>query len=195
MTDETRPDDAKKLWQNQPLEGMTVSLEEVRERIETLGKKVRRRNLIGGSACLIVLMSSACFFVIFPNAIQRIGSVLTVIGAGYLMYQLVLGKLHKQGVAVLGRQTEASLAFYRSELQRQRDFHQGLWLWSRLLVFTPGPLIFFIGFGNAYPAVAKYIHVEAAIFAVLLIAAIPLNLRLARKYQRELDGLDSVSLT
>jgi len=192
MTDETRPDDARNLWQSQPLEGATMSLEGVRERIETLAKKVWRRNLIGGSACLIVLLAFACFFVIFPNAIQRIGSVLTIIGAGYLMYQLVLGKLQKQGLAASGRQTEASLAFYRSELQRQRDFHRGLWLWSRLLVFTPGSLIFLIGFGSAYPAVARYIHVEAAIFGVLLIAAIPLNLRLARKYQRELDALDSV---
>jgi hypothetical protein len=108
------------------------------------------------------------------------------------MYQLVLGKLQKQGLAASGRQTEASLAFYRSELQRQRDFHRGLWLWSRLLVFTPGSLIFLIGFGSAYPAVARYIHVEASIFGVLLIAAIPLNLSLARKYQRELDALDSV---
>jgi hypothetical protein len=192
MTDETRSDDAKKLWQNQPLEGTTMSLDEVRERIETLGKRVWRRNLIGGSACAIVLLSFTYFSVVFPNPIQRIGSLLTAIGAGYLMYQLVLGKMRKQGTAALGRQTETSLAFYRYELQRQRDFHQGLWLWSRLLLFTPGPLIFFIGFGNAYPAIARYIHIEAATFAVLLIAAIPLNLRLARKYQRELDALDSV---
>ena len=190
MMDGRNQDEAKDLWRNQPLEDMAMSLEQVRARIETLRRKVRRRTLIGGPACLTVLLGFAYYAIIFTNPIQRIGSALTVLGAGYLMYQLILGKSHIRPETALGN-TADGLTFYRSELQRQRDFHRGLWFWSRLVIFVPGPVIFMIGFANAYPSLKRYIEVELAVLVLLSFLAIACNLREARKYQRELDALDS----
>lgn len=191
MTTTMPSEDPRKLWREQPLEGRSMSLKEVHSRIEKLGRQVRRRNLIGGIASITVLLGFAYFFSIVPDSTERIGAALTVIGAGYLMYQLILVKMKERRTAESEAQVEASVAFYRSELQRQRDFHQGIWFWSRLVVFTPGPFIFCIGLARVDPANVKIVVVEAALAAMLVIAAIPLNLRRARKYQREIDALDS----
>lgn len=182
--------DARKLWQDQPLEGMTMSLKQVHERIEKLSRMVRRRNIIGGFACITVLLGFSYFFVALTHPAERIGAALTAVGAGYIMYQLASQKMGRQSMAE-ERQAEASVAFYRSELQRQRDFHQGVWLWSRMLIFAPGPFIFLVGMAEANPATTKLVLMEGAIVAALLIWAIPRNLRLAKKYQQELDALDS----
>lgn len=169
-----------------------MSLEEIHKRINRLALQVRRRNLIAGLACITVLVSFALFAVIFPNPMQRIGSVLTAAAALFLMYQLIRRKIYLRRAEPLARQSDG-LTFYRSELVRQRDFHRGLWFWSRLIVLAPGPAIFFLGFAKAYPSLAIYIVIEAVIFILLLISAIPLNLRRASRYQRELDALESLN--
>jgi hypothetical protein len=169
-----------------------MSLEDVRNRISTLEKKVRKRNLVGGFATVVVLFSCAYFAVVLPNVVERIGAVFTIVGAGYILYQLVLGKTQIRHFSDLQAQRETSFGFYRSELQRQRDFHRGLWLWSRLIIGAPGPLIFCIGMRIASASTAKTATIIAAILILEFIAAIPLNLRQARKYQHELDRLQSL---
>ena len=82
--------------------------------------------------------------------------------------------------------------FYRTELERQRDFHRGRWFWSRLLILLPGPLVFCVGFAQAHPEIALVIWLEFAAILILAAIAVPLNLGLARKYQRRIDALDAV---
>ena len=83
----------------------------------------------------------------------------------------------------------ASAVFYRTELERQRDFHRGLWLWSRLVMVAPGVVVVLIGGAIAHPERIHPIRLAAAsvVFAVLLVTR---HLRLARKYQRDIDALD-----
>lgn len=192
MTDDLH-DDAKQLWREQPLEDATMSLEDIHNRISRLAQQVRRRNLIAGIACITVLISFACFAVIFPNPTQRTGSVLTAAASLFLMYQLIRRKMYPRRGESLARQMDG-LSFYRSELTRQRDFHRGLWFWSRLIVIAPGPAIFSIGFAKAYPSLTVYIVIEAVTFVLLLIAAIPLNLHKAKRYQSELNALESLNV-
>lgn len=186
-------EDARKIWQDQPLEGVTMSLQQVQERIEKLSRMVRRRNLIGGFACITVLLGFSYFFAALsqPNErIERMGAALTAIGAGYIMYQLISGKIRKQS-AWAESHAQASISFYRSELQRQRDFHQGMWFWSRMLIFAPGVFIFLVGVAQTNPAHIRDACIEGVIAAALLIWSIPKNLRLAKRFQRELDALDA----
>lgn len=188
-------DDVKKIWQDQPLEGMTMSLKQVHERIEKLSRIVRRRNLIGGFSCITVLLGFSYFFSVLngpDERIERIGAALTAIGAGYIMYQLVSGKMRRQS-AMAESQAQESVDFYRSELQRQRDFHRGMWLWSRILMFAPGPAIFLVGMAEASPMGSRPALIIGAVTAAVLIAAVPQNLRLAKRFQRELDALESAS--
>jgi hypothetical protein len=89
-------------------------------------------------------------------------------------------------------QPPACTAFYRTELERQRDFHRGPSFWSRLVIGVPGYLLFFIGFAMAQPELARGLAAIAGTFIVLSILAVPLNLRLSRKYQRQIDEVDTL---
>ncbi len=184
-------DEAKQAWQDQPLEATTMSVQEVRARIEKLSKLVRRRNIIGGFACTTVFLAFIYFSAGSVNRLERIGSILTAVGGAYVGLQILRRKMGAREIDSSRSQTETSITFYRSELQRQRDFHRGIWLWSRLLIFVPGPVVFLIGLADADPHRVTFIAIEAAVFILLLAWSVPKNLRLARNFQRELDALDS----
>ena len=51
-------------------------------------------------------------------------------------------------------------------------------------------LLFFFAFARAHPEVIKIIRFEIASFVVITLAAIPLNMKMAKKYQRQIDDLD-----
>jgi hypothetical protein len=46
----------------------------------------------------------------------------------------------------------ASIVAFRTELERQRDFHRGTWFWSRLLILVPSYLLFVAGLAVAQAA-------------------------------------------
>ncbi len=195
MANEFSPEDVRNVWQNQNVGSFRMTPDEIRRKIEQFDRKIRKRNFIAYAACFIVIAYFGCFFFFFfPNLIQRIGSILTVLGTGYLVYQVRLNQLQKRAAVITGAKmgNAVSVEFYRAELQRQRDFHCGIWLWSRLLIFAPGPLVFILGFEIAHPELATIIRAEGAAILFLAALAVPLNLRLARKYQKQIDELESL---
>jgi len=131
---------------------------------------------------------------VIPSVIQRIGDLLSILGAGYLVYELRLDQVQKKkaGVSAAKMGNAASVDYYRAELQRQRDFHCGIWFWSRLVIFVPGSLVFMVGLQLANPALTIYMCWVEAAFLVFAGLGIPVNLRLARKYQKQIEELDSV---
>jgi len=179
--------DLEILWKELSTNPLQISPDHLRKEAEKLRTGLRRRSVIGGGAALIVIAGWTLFFFVFPNALQRIGSVLTVAGAAYMVVQLRMRPART--MPDIGEID--CLRFYRTELERQRDFHRGKWFWSRLLIFLPGPVVWCVGFAEAYPKLAPFIWLELAAFLILGAIAIPLNLRLARKYQRRIDALDA----
>ncbi len=154
-----------------------------------LTKKIRRRTLRG---CVVTLGESVAFgwfLFIVPNTIQRLGCALTVAAMLYLTYQLWA----RHAREAPGETDPSACAIpYRAELERQRDFHCGWWFWSRLLIMLPGPILFCVGGVIAQPETTQGYFAIIVCLIALAIAAIPLNLRLARKYQRQIDELDAV---
>ena len=82
--------------------------------------------------------------------------------------------------------------FYRAELVRQRNFHRGVWFWSRLVALLPGLLLISIwstvkgirdGGGGLVVLIAT---------PVLTILAIWVNYRVSRKHQRQIDVIDAM---
>jgi len=193
MANESSPNDTRNVWQNQKAEGIPMSAEEIRRKIDQLDKKIRWRNFRGIAACILVIAFVVRWFVIFPNLVQRIGALLTLLGVGYLVYQICLNQIQKKesGIAAAKMGNAASVEFYRGELQRQRDFHCGIWFWSRLVMILPGPLVFCVGFEIAYPALATYIRWEIAAFLFFAALGVLLNLGRARKYQKQFAELDT----
>ena len=186
--------DVRDIWQHQQIDAFRMPLDVIRTRIEKFNRNVRRRHYIGYGVCLFVIGNSVWWVIIFPSLIQRIGAVLTAIGTGYLGYQLLLNHIQKKTPAANAAEmgNEVSIGFYRANLERQRDFHRGIWFWSRLVIFVPGPFVFCLGTAIAHPETARHMRVQAAIFAFLAALAVPLNLGMARKYQRQIDELDAL---
>jgi hypothetical protein len=189
MVNKPDPTDVKTIWQNQSVEGTTMSLEEIKKKMGQLQKKVRRRNMVGGFGTLFLAVVCARFLFKAGNPIEGIAAGLLVIGAGYVGYQFLL--IRKKPAAVI-RENEplASAMFYRIELERQRDFHRGLWLWSRLVMVVPGVVVLLIGRALEHPERIHRIRLNAAAFVVLAVLTVARQLRLARKYQREIDALE-----
>jgi hypothetical protein len=181
-------DDLKSLWQELGTNPVRISLDELQREAGKLKQGLRKRSFIGLTAALVVIAAFSAFFFVFPNKLQRIGSAFTVLGAAYIVLQL---RMRRAEFVPNAGETEC-VRFYRAELERQRDFHRGRWFWSRLVIFFPGPLIFLVGFAQAHPELATFIWLELATFLILAIIAVPLNLRLARRYQHRIDALDAL---
>ena len=130
------------------LEAPMTNLSDVFARTQALMKKIRRRTLKGYAVCFVVIVSFGWFVFIFPNPLQRVGSGLTLVATLYVAYQLYERRNRKLPSET---QPSACTAFYRTELERQRDFHRGPSFWSRLVIGVPGYLLFCVGFAMAQP--------------------------------------------
>ena len=171
------------------LQGSEVSMKNLTDVTWTLQrfeKQIRRRTVL---VYVLAFGLSVCFgsaVFIFPNSIQRIGACLiiaTLLFFGYQAYARRLGEMSRMAGP------SALIESFRTELARQRDFHQGTWFWSRLIAILPGYLLFCEGMAIAHPETAPLVHWIEVCFVALAIVAVPLNLGLARKYQRQIDGL------
>jgi hypothetical protein len=146
------------------LEAPMNNLSDAFSRTQALMKKIQRRTIGGYAVCFILTVAFGSFFFILPNTLQKVGSVLTVSAALYMAYQLYAGRNGKQPTET--RPSECTV-FYRTELERQRDFHRGIWFWSRLVIMVPGYILFLIGSAMAYPAAARGFAMIGACFIVL----------------------------
>ena len=185
MTDER--DEILDVWQAQSADDFRMSPDALRTQLASLERRVRVRTRGG---LLVTVSLIVCFFwmlTISRHVMMTTGIALVLIGVAYLGYQVWQNR-SRSGAPFVGG--VPSIDYLRSELARQRDFHRGKTFWTRMAIFTPGPLVLFPGFALAYPKVAWMIWIEAAMAVAGLVAAVPLNYSLARKYQRQIDELD-----
>jgi hypothetical protein len=151
-------------------------------------KEIRGRTVIGCIVCVVESVWIGGSAHLLRNPIQRTGCFLLVGATLYMVIQLVA---RRGSLPVKGEQPD-SPDVYRAELKRQRDFHRGGWLWSRVLLLLPGFVLFCRGAAIAHPWMSHRFAVMAIAFCILCAIAIPNNLQLARRYQRRIDDLDVV---
>jgi hypothetical protein len=175
------------LWQRQTAEGFRLTSEEIQMKLQTLESKLRARTRSAYlvSAFLIIGFSGIAFFE--RDLLMRLGCAATIVAVGFLTFQAHRSRF---GAGDAPQMELPSLDSLRNELQRQRDFHRGKWFWSRFALLAPAGLLFYIAFARAHPELIRIIRFEIVSFVLILLAAIPLNLRLAKKYQRQIDELD-----
>jgi hypothetical protein len=170
-----------------------TSLAQVPRAASELARNIRKRTVTGCASC--AFMAPYFFWFAWHPMFRRhsphplmgqLGAYLTIAGAIYMTAQLLL----RQGRLALVGNAAVTASEYRRELERQRDFHRGLWFWSRLLAMVPGYLLFCAGIpaGNAVRATLKAAIIVA--FLTLCVVAVPVNIRLARRYQHSIDELD-----
>jgi hypothetical protein len=190
MANDTQPDDVVTLWQAQGSDGFRMSTEEIRKRLDAMNRKLRRRNFDMYLVCSVLMAFFIGWMFVGMNSLQKVGAVLSIFGIGYLAWQIRQSRF--RGAAAGQSGDTASLDHFRTELARQRDFHRGATFWSRMIAFAPGLLIFLVGFAQAqqaHPKVVRIIHFEIISCVFFIIAAIPLNYWMARRYQRQIDEL------
>lgn len=191
MNGDERRDPLRDLWQSQGSEHFQISIEEIRMRIEKIERRVRRMRLVTFGVCTFLI----AFFGWWAgwwtsersNVIERIGAAMVVAAVAYLAWQVNANRSRLPAVA------DRTADHLRAELLRQRDFHRGRRFWSRMAFLTVAGIVFFTGFAVAHPEVRRTIVAELIAFGVLTVLAVPLNLRQAAKYQRELDRVDRMS--
>lgn len=188
MTDDARVDEVRAAWRNQPANSLRVPTQLMRARAGQIDALLRRATfaiIVGGTAAVPIL---GWGLYSFPNPLQRIGIVLTIVGVAFLIYQ-VRAHVVSTREATEAMNTTPSVIAYRAALERRRDFYQGVWAWSRLLIFFPGPLIFLYGAAKADPG-DKEAVATGALFVALAVGSIVSNRVQARRFQIEIDEVD-----
>ena len=175
------------LWQQQTAEGFRMTPQDIQMKLQTLESKMRSRTRDMYLVCAFLIVAFSTWVYVEHDLLMRIGAAATIIAVAFLGVQVHQNRFKRDDASPAAL---PSLEHLRNELQRQVDFHRGKLLWSRLLLLAPAGLLFFFAFARAHPEVIRIIRFEIASFVVFTLAAIPLNMKMAKKYQRQIDDLD-----
>jgi len=193
MPNEPLQDEFRNLWQDQPSENITMSLEEIRAKAGKFQRRIWRRNALEYGAIAIVVIVFGLYLQWFPAPVMRAGSVMIIAGALYVAYQL-----HRRAASETtpaAAEFEQCLGFHRRALERQREALANIWSWY-LGPFIPGLTIFSAGMAMAAPIPFRHRVLAAAIMLAVIGGVFwlvaQMNLRAARKLQIRIDELKSL---
>ena len=195
MSDPSSEDNTmKQLWQNQPTEGVRMSIAEVQAKASAFHSKIWWRNIREYAAAAFVVLFFGYRMLGVTDLLVRAGMALIIAGTCYLTWQLHLRGSSRQLPKEAG--LSSFIEFQRRELIRQRDMLTSLWSWY-LGPLLPGLVLMIVAIGRADPGHLQHIWLvtEAYLAAILLVflAIDRLNKRAARRLQRQIDELDEAS--
>jgi hypothetical protein len=175
--------DIQRLWRDPPREEHAMSIDDIRSKAERFERKVRRWNLVGGVAFVLVIVAEALEVWIHPNLLQRVGDVLSSAALLYVIYRFRPYAAVQAMPAGLG--LTSSVDFYRKQLVRQCDLAGNPWRY--LLLFIPGMGLILLGRALERPPAQT--AAIAAFGVALFLGVVWLERRTARQLQREIDEL------
>lgn len=143
----------QKLWQDQPVEGIKMSVEEIRRCAGKFESRIRRRNIREYVASLIAVGLFVYFLLSSHDWLSR-ATYLLFIAA---MLWIVIA-LHRKGSATTmpgGVDTRTGLRLYRAELERQYQVVKDVWWWY-LAPLVPGFVVYTIGHAIQAPKPAAW---------------------------------------
>ncbi len=192
MRDDFHDDDPKAIWQNQPTEVSTMTLEKIRQKARELHAKTRRE-LFGSIGMPVIVLGFSGFGIFRTHDPElRMVFVFAIVWASAGQYFLHRGMWSAR---LPGDAAQSSgLEFYRREVQRRR------YLFARVLQWSFGPVVLSIGaFILTLIGLAKNAGVSlqrmipfCTLLAIWLAAVISLRSRAQRDLQREIDELNSI---
>jgi hypothetical protein len=177
-------------WQNQPLSESELDMQLVINQAQQFQRKIRVRNLTEylGCAILVAWTGSVALRSAAPPLI-RAGAILLALGALAVAIILRLRGHAAKREPPLTAPTEEALSWHRAELVRQRDLLRGAPLWY-LGPLVPGVAATLLGAGLASPGQGLRIALSAALVVVVFIGIALLNLRAAKKLDRQIAELE-----
>jgi hypothetical protein len=197
MTDQKQPDSnqidykqAQQLWQSQPVEGIKMSAEVIRQRAGKFERRIFWRNIREYASSLVAAILFAYFFATTHIVLFRVAYALFIAGLGWVVLQL-----HRQGAAksmpaAMGALT--CLQFFRAELERQREVVSSVWSWY-LAPLVPGFVVLTAAsvIARPYPVGLAAAVLLDAVVAVVFLLVWKMNRRAARCLQRMIDELSA----
>jgi Flp pilus assembly protein TadB len=194
MPDKLPQDEFRNAWQNQPVENVTMSLEEIRRRAGKFQRRIQWRNAREYAAVAVVVIVFGYYIKLFPSPVTRAGSMMTIAGALYVAYQLHR-RASSEGMPAAA-EFGTCLCFHRRGLERQRDALRSIWSWY-LGPLIPGLAVFIAGTAIAAPiGPIGYRVLMAAVSLAVCGAAFwlvaGLNRRAARKLEAQIDQLKAL---
>ena len=156
--------------------------------VADLASKVKRQMVFGCGLASSVSLTFGGLLYAASGPIQRIACCIGLAGMLYIWGQLLYRRLPS---ASAKSDSPARTASYRKALERQRDFHQGFWFWSRILIVISGFILFCIGGAVVHPEIFRDYAAVATCFITVPFIAARLNLRIAREYQRQIELSDT----
>jgi len=190
MPSEFPMNDPQKIWQNQPTEPLKMSADEMRGKAQQRRKKARLEALRTIAIGILLCIFFAWTFTRAHAALPRMGLGLLSLWGMYVSYQAY------RWIWPGGPRPEAaastSVEFYRSELEKSRDY--GLHVWRRAgltfcflglaMVVVPGVVQ-----SLATPRLMLNFVPLFALLAIWFAMFFPMRKRKLRKLQQEIDEL------
>jgi len=197
MTNGNDPDTLHALWQKQPHTSFSMSPDEIQKKLQQHKTKLRRRSIIVYVICLGEILWFA-YWLIFSSlpVILRVGFLLIIFAMNFVAGQIWLDDRDRreemERANALGQAN--CVDFYRTELVRQRDFHRGVWFWSRLIALLPGLLICGVWYAVKLQGTEDGYAGDGILIAtpILSVLAVWLNYRKSRQHQKLIDAIDAM---
>jgi hypothetical protein len=195
MPDDSPNDTPQRIWQNQPMEAPTMTLEMIRQRARQHRSKTRRE-LLASIAVVLIVVGSSVFGILHGSG----GGVRMVFALAILWALAGQSFLHRgmwqPGLPVDGT-LSTGLEFYRRELEQQQD------LIRRILRWTFGPVILSVGtlilvlieMARGWSKPVSAIMPFTTLFVIWIILFFVLRSRNRRRLQREIEQLRNVETT
>ncbi len=190
MTD-TPTTPTQQLWQQQPVEGTRMSLDEIRRRAVKFEKRIfwmNAREYVAGGIGMALM---AYFTIRAHDSLSRVAFGLLIAGTAYaLIHMYVKGR---PGTA--SEQVGAQCAnFFLEQLERTRKLVDNLWWYLGPLV--PGLLLLTVASARLRPQPKALLSLALGdlLLAAAFVFIIRLNKRAARCLQRQIDELRTQAL-
>jgi hypothetical protein len=193
MPDKFPMNDPQKIWQDQPTEAIKMSLDEIRRRAQKLQTKGRLAALstivIGLVLCVFFALSSARP----QEVVGRVGWGMLSLWGLYAAYQAY--KWIWPGRLAADATFSTSLDFYRSELERSRDYARHVWRRAGLTFCFAGlALVVIPGLIGALrnPRLLWNVVPLFVLLVTWFVVFFSMRRRNQRKLQREIDELKAL---
>jgi hypothetical protein len=162
----------------------------IRKRAAKFERRILWRNVREYTASAIAAALLAYFLVTAHDLLSQVTFGLFIAAMVWIVVQL-----HRKGsvkTMPAGADTQTSLQFYRTELERQREAVSSVWSWY-LAPLVPGFLVYTVGYAIKFPRPAAWARpaLMDAVIAVAFYVVWKMNARAARCLQRMIDELNA----
>lgn len=177
----------KSLWQTQPLDAETVSLDTIRGIAEGFHATISRRNRQEALAGVLVMLIFGAFAWIQESATMRTGCILVVLGTLVMLYQLrKRAAIRTFPVRDMAR---SYVGYLRAGLVHQRQAARTVWLWG-IGPAVPGVAVLIWGMAENDPSGFPWLPM-LAMFLVPFGVVVWMNFKVARTMQQKIDEIDA----